>query len=134
MYNIIKTVTISMIQKKNTVHDVICTQQIYFFFKKKGRSCRQDHICLIVIQSTKPILFGTEAEMFLDLASVVLYLWRLMSQRISCSSRFSKIYCCSRKCGTVAYIHVQSSMLHYRGAPQNLRHICFPLKKHVENK
>lgn len=37
MYNIIKTVTISMIQKKNTDHDVICTQQIFFvlFFLKK---------------------------------------------------------------------------------------------------
>lgn len=53
MYNIIKTtVTISMIQK-NTVHNVICTQQI-----KKRKSCRQDHICLIVIQSTKLMVFS----------------------------------------------------------------------------
>lgn len=35
MYNIIKTVTISMIQKKNTVHNVICTQQIFFFYKRE---------------------------------------------------------------------------------------------------
>lgn len=43
MYNIIKTVTISMIQKKNTVHNVFCTQQIIiclFSLKKKG-----DHAC-----------------------------------------------------------------------------------------
>lgn len=58
MYNIIKTtVTISMIQK-NTVHNVICTQQIIIIIKKK-KSCRQDHICLIVIQSTKLMMFDT---------------------------------------------------------------------------
>lgn len=58
MYNIIKTtVTISMIQK-NTVHNVICTQIIIIIIKKK-KSCRQDHICLIVIQSTKLMMFDT---------------------------------------------------------------------------
>lgn len=54
MYNIIKTtVTISI--QKNTVHNVICTHQIK---KKKRKSCRQDHICLIIIQSTKLMLFS----------------------------------------------------------------------------
>lgn len=38
------------------------------------------------------------------------------------------MYCGSRKCGTVAYIHVQYGMLQYWGAAQNLDHICFPLK------
>lgn len=52
MYNIIKTtVTISMIQK-NTVHNYLYTTN------KKRKSCRQDHICLIVIQSTKFTVFS----------------------------------------------------------------------------
>lgn len=38
MYNIIKTtVTISMIQK-NTVHNVICTQQIIIIIKKRNHA------------------------------------------------------------------------------------------------
>lgn len=54
MYIIIKTtVTISMIQK-NTVHNVILYTTNKIKKKKtKRNSCRQDHICLMVIQSTK---------------------------------------------------------------------------------
>lgn len=53
MYIIIKTtVTISMIQK-NTVHNVILYTTNKFKEKKKRNSCRQDHICLMVIQSSE---------------------------------------------------------------------------------
>lgn len=44
MYNIIKTtVTISMIQK-NTVHNVICTQQIIIIIKKKEIMQARPHL------------------------------------------------------------------------------------------
>ena len=61
MYNIIKTtVTISMIQKIQftmfLVHNKLKKNKQKK--TKKRKSCRQDHICLIVIQSNKLMVFG----------------------------------------------------------------------------